>query len=368
MYGFAWIVRKEVLHVVRDRGIWRNALAIPLVQMIILGLIDLNITHAPMVVADHSRTAASRDFVQSLVSTAHFRLVGTVDGREQLRDTIVAGKAVVGVEVPADFARRLLAREEASVLILADGSDAVASTQVLAAANGAALDRSLRNLAESSHSRIARVQTLPHILFNPSSRSANLLLPALIALLPMFSASLLAAFSIVRERERGTFEQLLLTPLQVMSIILGKLVPYLVLGLLQLTLGMLIMSSVFRVPVHGSLSLLLGLALVYLVALLSLSLFVSAFSRSLSDAVQISQLLSLPSILLSGYMFPLYTLHPVLAAIGQLFPATHFISICRAVILRGAGLEHLWSDVLALLLLSAVLLAASMRVFRRTVA
>lgn len=368
MRGFVWVVRKEILHMLRDPGTWRGALAIPLIQMLILGFIDLNIKNIPLLVVDHDRTAESRDFVRSLENTRTFRLVGFVANRRELREAIVSGKATAGVEIPPDYSNRLANREEVGVLVLVDGSDALVSTQGLAAANGLALDRSLRGLVDFNRGVAARVSTLPQVLFNPTSRSANLLLPALIALLPMFSASLLAAFSIVRERERGTLEQLLVTPLNTLSVTLGKLFPYVLLGLVQLVLGMIVMVLLFRVPVHGSLPLLFGLSWVYLVALLSLGLFVSAMARTQSDAVQISQLLTLPSILLSGYMFPLYTLHPALQAIGQVFPATHFISICRAVILRGASLRDLWPDVAALAVLSVVLLAASTRVFRRRIA
>lgn len=366
MTAFAALLLKEFRHMLRNRGTWFGAVAIPLVQMVILGFIDTDVRHVPMAVVDGARTAESRSFLAGLVNSGTFRFIGLAASRDELRRCIVAGRAAVGIEIPPDFSRRLLGGHEAPVRVLIDGSDANVSAQASAATSGLALEESRRLEAAHRRGRTAEIQTAPVILFNPDSRARSFLLPALVALLPMFSASLLAAFSIVRERERGTLERIMVTPARPIIIISGKLVPYVGLGGMQLALGLVIMTGVFRVPINGSLLLLCALSAVYLMALLSIGLFVSAVARTQAEAVQIAQLLSLPSILLSGYIFPVYTLQPVLQWLGKLFPATHFINICRAVIIRGAGVADLWASVGALVLISVVVVAGSTRVFRRT--
>ena len=202
---------------------------------------------------------------------------------------------------------------------------------------------------------------MPHpvMLFNPDSRSANLLIPGLVAILLTFSGTLLAAFSIVRERERGTLEQLMVTPVSPIAVVVGKLVPYLVLAFLQLLLVLGLMTWVFRVPIHGSLPLLLGLSVVYLAALLSLGLLISSRASSQMEAVQGAQMVLLPSIMLSGYIFPLSSLPDFLLPISQILPATHFIAISRGIILRGATFMDLWEHVAALVAIALVLVAAS---------
>ena len=207
----------------------------------------------------------------------------------------------------------------------------------------------------------------PILLFNPDSRSANLLIPGLVAILLTFSGTLLAAFAIVRERERGTLEQLMVTPASPVAVVLGKLLPYLALAFLQLLFVLFLMTVVFRVPIHGDLLLLLGLAVIYLFALLALGLLVSSWARSQMEAIQIAQMFLLPSIMLSGYIFPMSSLPRPLQWIAQVLPATHFIAIARGIIIRGAGFVDLWSNVAALLVIAAILVAGSTRAFHKTI-
>lgn len=354
---------------VRDGGTLRFALMIPAFQLVLFGLIDSNVRHVPTMVYDQSRTQASRALVDDFVNTSLFNVIGYVESRAALREEIVAGHVQVGFEIPPDFARRELAGETAEVLVLIDGSDSSIASQTLSAATGLALSRSLDQLMrEAGRSGRRGPPLLPHpvMLFNPDSRSANLLIPGLVAILLTFSGTLLAAFSIVRERERGTLEQLMVTPVSPIAVVVGKLVPYLVLAFLQLLLILGLMTWAFKVPIHGSLALLLGLSLVYLAALLSLGLLISSRASSQMEAVQGAQLILLPSIMLSGYIFPLSSLPAFLRPVSQILPATHFIAISRGIILRGATFQDLWEHVVALLAIALVLVAASSRAFRKT--
>lgn len=369
MSGFLSVLRKEALQMVRDKGTLMFAAGVPIFQLILFGVIDTNVKHVPTAVLDRSRTEESRQLVRDFAATSTFAVSRHVDSRDELRQEIVAGRASVGLEIPPDFARNRLAGRPADFLVLIDGSDSNVSSQTLGAANGVALSKSLDELSRKAGQKGGEMslRPFPQILFNPDSRSANLLIPGLVAILLTFSGTMLASFSIVRERERGTLEQLMVTPASPVAVVLGKLLPYLLLGFLQLVAILFLMTTVFRVPIHGSLPLLLALSTVYLFALLALGLMVSAQSKTQMEAMQRAQGLLLPSVFLSGYVFPLSALPAPLRLISKLLPATHFIAISRGIVIRGATFLDLWPNVAALVLLSLFLVARSTRAFQKTV-
>lgn len=367
MRGFLPVLKKEAVQMIRDRGTLQFALLVPAFQLVLFGLIDTNVKHVRTVVFDQSRTQESRQLLNDFVNTSYFDIVAYAPSRAALKEFIVAGRASTGVEIPPDYGRRRLNGEPADVLVLIDGSDSSISAQALAAANGVAFARSFTELARRAGAKDLPIRTHPLLLFNPDSRSANLLIPGLVAILLTFSGTLLAAFAIVRERERGTLEQLMVTPASPVAVVLGKLLPYLVLAFAQLLFVLFLMTVVFRVPIHGSLLLLLGLSVIYIFALLSLGLLVSSRAGSQMEAIQLAQMFLLPSIMLSGYIFPLSSLPAPLRVFAQLLPATHFISISRGIIIRGAVFADLWRDVAALLVIAAILVAASTRAFHKTI-
>jgi ABC-2 type transport system permease protein len=365
--GFFPVLKKEAVQMLRDRGTLGFALLIPAFQLVMFGLIDTNVKHVRTVVFDQSRTQASRELATDFVNTSYFDIVEQAPSRAALREAIVAGRASVGVEIPPDYGRRRVNGQPADILVLIDGSDSSLSGQALAAANGMTLARSLTELAARAGVKDLAIRTHPILLFNPDSRSANLLIPGLVAILLTFSGTLLAAFAIVRERERGTLEQLMVTPASPVAVVLGKLLPYLALAFVQLLFILFLMTVVFRVPIHGNLGLLLGLSIVYLFALLALGLLVSSWARTQMEAIQIAQMFLLPSIMLSGYIFPLSSLPGPLRVFAQVLPATHFIAIARGIIIRGATFGDLWHNVAALLAIALVLLAGSTRAFHKTI-
>lgn len=367
MRGFLPVLKKESMQMLRDRGTLQFAMLVPALQLVLFGLIDTNVRHVRTAVFDQSRTQESRELLTDFVNTSYFDIVAYAPSHAALKELIVAGRASVGVEIPPDYARRRLNAQPADVLVLVDGSDSTISSAALAAANGLALSRSLTEIAQRAGVSDLPIQLHPLFLFNPDSRSANLLIPGLVAILLTFSGTLLAAFAIVRERERGTLEQLMVTPASPVAVVLGKLLPYLGLAFAQLLFVLFLMVFVFLVPIHGSLLLLLGLSTIYLFALLALGLLVSSWARTQMEAIQIAQMFLLPSIMLSGYIFPLSSLPAPLRVVSQILPATHFIAIARGIIIRGAGFADLWRDVAALLAIAAVLVAGSTRAFHKTI-
>ncbi|HJT15873.1 MAG TPA: ABC transporter permease [Thermoanaerobaculia bacterium] len=366
MNGFWAILRKEVVQMLRDRGTLQFAVGVPVLQLVLFGVIDMNARHIPTAVLDQSRTQESRQLIDEFEATSYMRVVTMVHSRKDLEHEIVSGDAQIAIEIPPDFARNLAAHRDADVLVLIDGSDTSVASQALAAANGVLVRRGINELvAQPNHPPI--VEAHPIMMFNPDMRSANLLIPGLIAILLTFSGTILSAFAIVKERERGTLEQLMVTPVSPTAVVIGKILPYLGLAYVQLILVLLVMTLVFKVPIHGSTTLLLSLASVYLFALLSLGLLISSRASSQMEEIKMAQGFLLPSIMLSGYIFPIASLPVALQWIARFLPATHFINISRAIIIRGASFFDFWPHVVALMIISAVLIAASARAFKKTV-
>jgi ABC-2 type transport system permease protein len=312
-----------------------------------------------------SHSQESRRLLEQFTNTTYLDVAHVARSRAELEREIVAGRAQVGIEIPPDYARNLALGRSANVLVLIDGSDSSVATQALAAANGVVLQNALVKLLAKAQMRELPVDAHPVMLFNPDMRSANLLIPGLIAILLTFSGTILSAFAIVKERERGTLEQLMVTPVSPLAVVIGKILPYMALAYVELAIVLVLMRVIFRVPIYGSLTLLLLLASVYLLALLSFGLLISSRAKSQMEAMQKAMGIMLPSILLSGYVFPIGALPKPLQLFAQLLPATHFIRISRAIIIRGASFADLWPSVAALLAISAVLIAASARAFQR---
>ena len=366
MKGFGAIFRNELTQMARDRMTLMFAFFVPVLELILFGVIDMNAKNIPTVVLDLSRTQESRRLVEQFGATGYLRVIDHVGSRAELQQTIVSGRAQVAVEIPPDYARDLASGRQADVLVVIDGSDSTVANQALAAANGVVMQKAVRELIEAA-GRPPSVEARPIMLFNPDMRSANLLIPGLIAILLTFSGTILSAFAIVRERERGTLEQLMVTPVSPLAVVLGKIVPYMFVAYGTLIVVLLLMRFLFRVPFNGSVTLLLSLSAVYLLALLSFGLLISSRAVSQMEAMQMAMGIMLPSVLLSGYVFPLASLPPPLRLVSYVLPATHFIRIARGIVIRGATFADLWQPVFALLAISLVLIAASARSFRKTV-
>ena len=366
MNGFTAIFRKELTQMLRDRAMVMFALAVPVFELVLFGVIDMNAKHIPTIVFDQSNSQESRLLIDQFETTNLLDIVLYAHSRADLQKAIVSGRAQVAVEIPPDYARNLAARKQADVLIMIDGSDSSIATQALSAANGVILQRNLEKLLAAG-SLGPPIEPHPVMLFNPDMRSANLLIPGLIAILLTFSGTILSAFAIVKERERGTLEQLMVTPVSPLAVVVGKLLPYLGLAYLQLIIIVFLMNVLFRVPINGSLTLLMLLSPIYLMSLLSLGLLVSSRAKTQMEAMQMAMGFMLPSVLLSGYIFPIASLPLPLRAISHILPATYYIKIARGIVIRGAHFIDLWQPVTALIAISLVLIAASARAFKKTV-
>jgi ABC-2 type transport system permease protein len=364
--GFGAVFYKETLHVRRDAGTLFFSLTMPLLQLFLLGFgVDTNIRQINTVIYNADGRRESRELIDRLRNSDTFHVIRYVQNDGDLNDEIVSGRTRVGVKVPVDYSDRLLHQMGAQVLVLIDGSDSSVAGQAINVTTAIGLDESLRRVLADRNAMA--VDMRPKLLFNPDSRSPNFFLPGLTAIMLLNVTTFLTAFSIVREKERGTLEQLFVTPVRPFGLLLGKLLPYLGIGFFELCLILFFMRFVFRVPIHGSVLLLAFLSLPYLFAALSLGILISSKAASQAEAMQLAFLPILPSVFFSGYIFPRETMPAIFKPISYLVPATYFINITRGVILRGAGISHLWTDGLALFVIGSFLLIIAARRFRNKV-
>lgn len=357
-YGLWPVCRKEFTHISRDPMTLFFALAIPLLQLFLLGYaVDTNVRQIPTVVMDESRTQASRHFVEKLAASDVFRITRAVESNDALYGEMRAGRARVGVKIPYDYARQLDRGTTATVLVLVDGSDSSLAGQAVNTSTGVAIQLSLEQLLGS---RPMPVEIRPSVLFNPATRSANFFVPGLIAILLQMMVILMIALSIVRERERGTLEQLTMTPVAPLGLMVGKMIPYGALAFGELCVILMIMRLVFQVPIHGNVLLLLAMAVPFLITVMGVGLLISTKAQTQAEAFQLAMGTILPSIFLSGYIFLIETMPPFFRALSRFIPTTYFIQILRGIILRGGGFSDLWVDAAVLMLMGclAIVLAA----------
>src|SRR6202045_2529476 len=364
--GFGAVFYKEVLHVRRDSATLFFSLFIPLIQMFVLGFgIDTNVRQVHTVVFNGDGRRKSRELIDRVKNSHTFNIIDYVTNDRDLNDDIVSGRARVGIKIPVEYSDRLIHNMSSQVLVLIDGSDSSVAGQAINVTTAIGLDESLRRVL-TDRATFA-VDMRPKLLFNPDSRSPNFLLPGLTAILLLNVTTFLTAFAIVREKERGTLEQLFVTPVRPFGLLLGKLLPYFFIGFTELCLIVTCMRFILQVPIHGSVVLLAFLSLPFMFVSLSLGILISSKAGTQGEAMQLAFVTILPSIFFSGYIFPRETMPIFFRVISYFVPASYFINITRGIILRGAGIQHLWIDGLALSAMGTFLLIAAARRFQNKV-
>lgn len=367
--GMIPVLRKEAIHIRRDPMALFFTVLIPVLQMFMIGFaINTNVRNMPTAVYDGARTQESRRLLNRFINTDDFEITSYVDSETRLNEEIIAGRAKVGIKIPPDYSRRLLAGDTASILILVDGSESSVAGEALNVANAIALRESIeRAMSVSAVRQTLPVEVRPKVLFNPDSRSANFLIPGMLAVLIQIMTVMLTALAIVRERERGTLEQLYMTPVRPLGLMIGKIIPYAVVAFGELSLMLVFMRWFFKVPIQGNILLLLLLTIPFIVTMLGLGLLISTRAQSQQEAMQAAFGTMMPSIFLSGYIFPINTMPKFFQIISGLIPTTYLIDIFRAIILRGAGFSSLWKQTLILSVMGVILITVSSIRFRKKV-
>jgi len=353
--GFQAILRKEFITVLRDRTTLFFMFFPPLLQIIAFGFaLDTDVKHMAMVVYNEDRTAESRQLVDAFINTQTFRVVREVRSLEELSGMVRRGKAYAGLQIPPGFARNLRAGHKTTVQVIVDGSNSTTALQALNTAMGVAFQQSLAVLFGETGRRELPVEIRPQVLYNPAMRAPNFFVPGVIGTALQIATVFAVAMAVVRERERGTLENLLVSPMSRWGLMLGKLVPYLCISMTMALFLFTILRWVFFVPIAGSLVALFLSALVYIFALASLGLLVSTKARTQNEAMQMSMTVMLPSIFFSGFIFPRETMPWIFYAISTLLPITYFIELMRGIILRGASIVEFWRHLLILAVMGAV--------------
>ncbi len=287
--------RKEFIQMRRDRLTLMIMTALPVAQLLLFGFaIQTDVRHLPTLVLDQSRTPESRDLVRAFENTGNFRIVGFVDERPELDRAIARGDAQAGIIVPYDYPRRLARREAATVQVVVDAADPLSSQSAIAAAAGVAQVRNLAILSAAAGRTSIPIDARVRPLYNPGLRSPNYIVPGLVGVILTLTMVLVTAMAVVRERERGTLEQLIVTPITRTELMLGKIAPYVGVGLFQMTAVLIIGRYVFDVPLTGNVLLLYAIALLFIIASLALGLVISTLVRTQQQAMQVSFFFVLP--------------------------------------------------------------------------
>jgi ABC-2 type transport system permease protein len=361
---------KEFIQMRRDRLTLGMILLLPAFQLLLFGYaIQTDVRNLPMVVLDESRSAESRALTETLENTDVFRVVGTVADAAGVRAAIEGGRAASALVIPPDYHRRIARGVPAHAQLIVDAADpqssaaALSGAQLAAQARGVALTR--ERLGAGALEAPVDLRVRPW--YNPAQRSAVFIVPGVIGVLLTITMTLITSTAIVRERERGTLEQLIVTPIDKPSLMLGKLIPFVVVGYVQMTVVLGLGALIFDIPIVGSLPLLYLLTAAFIVASLGIGLLISTVARTQAQAMQLSFFFMLPNILLSGYIFPRDAMPEPAQWIGLLLPLTFYLDVLRGVLLKGIGIGFLWQDSLVLLAFALVLVSVSVRRFSKTI-
>ncbi|MCI0536687.1 MAG: ABC transporter permease [Verrucomicrobiales bacterium] len=367
--GFNAILYKEFIVVFRDPLTLFFMLFPPLIEMIAFGYaLDNDVKHMAMVVLNEDRTVESRKLIENFVNTETFRVVAEVSNVEQMTALIRQGKAYVGLQIPPDFTRERRAGRSGRVQVLIDGSNSTTALQALNTAMGVSLRDSLAALLRETGRSHVPIEIRPQMLYNPDMRSPNFFVPGVIGVVLQIATTFATAMSIVRERERGTLENLLVSPMSRWGLMLGKLLPYLCIGMAMAVFLFAIMRFLFHVPIAGSLAALALSTFIYVFALLSLGLLLSTRAENQMQALQMTMIFIMPSVFFSGFIFPRETMPWIFYAIGSALPTTYYIALLRAIILRGADLADFWSHLGILTAMGFALFAVCALRFKRKIA
>jgi ABC-2 type transport system permease protein len=360
------MLRKEFIQMRRDRGTLGMMIGIPAIQIVMFGYaIQTEVRHLPTIVLDQSRSPESRRFIQAMLNTGNFDLGGTAASREEIAQRIAGGEARAAIIIPPDFQRDIKRGRTAQAQIIVDAADPLASA---AAISGAGLAGAIRSQAlAAARGAGGGIEVRVRPWYNPTSRSAVYIVPGIIGVLLSITMIVIASIALVRERERGTLEQLVVTPIGKTSLMLGKIIPFLLVGYVQITVILLLGRLLFDVPIRGSVATLYLVALPFVVANLAIGLFVSTVVSTQAQAMQLGFLLLLPNILLSGFMFPREAMPEPAQWIGAALPLTYFLEVMRGILLKGTGLRLLWPEALALVGFSVGLIGLSVARFRKSV-
>ncbi|WP_434511715.1 ABC transporter permease [Desulfitobacterium sp. AusDCA] len=369
---FVSILKKEIIQIRRDRASLAIAVGMPVIMLLLFGYaVNTDVEHLPTVVWDQSQSTSSREIIQAFKNTNYLDPDYYVQGYREVEDKLDSGHARVAIVIPPNYGKNLNGGEQATVQVLMDGSDPTVARAATSAVQLLGLNKSLQIQNErlqeqgSTGSSSMPINVETRVWYNPDMKSTVFNIPGLIGLILQNVIAMLTAFSMVREKERGTMEQLVVTPVRSLELLLGKLVPFILIGFISLSLILVVGIFWFKVYPKGSIILLVLLSTIFIFTVLAIGLLISTVSKTQLQAMQMTFLLILPSILLSGFVFPRESMPKFLQFLGGLLPLTYFLEIVRGIFLKGIGLKYLWQDAAALCVFAVLLIALAAKKFKK---
>lgn len=361
------LLKKEFIQMRRDRLTFAIMIMIPIIQLTIFGYaINTEVKHLPTALYDLSKSMQSNAFVQELEASGYYRLTREVNSIEAIHESIRKGESKVGLVFPPDFVKKLNRGEEAKVAVIVDASDSMSAGSAISTAQMMALIQTMKMRAAAGGAQ-PTLSVYVNPLYNPDFISSHYTVPGILGIILTITMMMITAISIVREKEFGTLEQLLVTPLRPLELMVGKIIPYVVIGFFQITFALGLGIILFDVPVHGDLVLLYLLSTLFVLVSLSAGILISTMAKNQLQAIQISFFLILPSILLSGFMFPREAMPKLFYWLSDLIPLTYFLEIIRGILLKGVGIEYLYYPTFILMLMVVIMLSLSLIAFHRRV-
>jgi len=366
------IIIKEFRQIRRDKRVLAILTLVPAIQLLLNGYaMNFDVQHIRMAVYDEERSAGSREFVQSFVTSGYFDYVDMLSSPAEASVLLDDSKVKCALIIAHDFSSKLASGESADVQVLVDGMDATNATTIVGYVQAVALQYSqkiaLREMAKIGRGNYIPVQFDARVWYNPELRSSKFLVPGLIGFILAVTGVIATSLSIVKEKERNTIEQITVSPVTSAQLIVGKMIPYALISLVAATLVLIAAYFMFDVVIKGSIVLLFFATLLFLVAVLSIGLFVSTISDSQQVAFQLASLMSmLPTIMLSGFMFPIRSMPSWLQVLSNITPARYYLVILRSIILKGVGISAFWEQLVYLSIFTSVMLFFSVRRFKKS--
>lgn len=370
MHRIYAILYKEFKQIRRDTTMLRLLILLPIIQILIFGLaINTEVKHIPTVVFDQCRQQESRELIDVLVATDYYDVIYYASSIKEVNEKINSGEAIVGIIFPPDMVKKFKHGDNVPIQLIVDASDNMSASSAINVAqlaiNKKAEQMQVSSLSYNQNLVVGKYDLRIRAWYNPDFISANYIIPSIIGIVLMMTLIMVASISIVREKEEGTLEQLLISPLKPIELIIGKIVPYICVGYIQMIIAICVGYFGFNIPIKGSLILFILLTTIFMLAILSLGILISTVAQNQMQAMQLSFFVLLPSILLSGFMFPRVAMPDFFYYISMILPMTHYVEISRGIFLKEIGLEYLYQPTLFLIFFTIIVLSLSIWRFKK---
>lgn len=368
------IIRKEFIQIRRDPRTVALILAMPIMQLLLFGYgVSSTVDHVSTAVLNLDNSKQSQEILQSFANSQYFDLNFFVNSVDEIRELVDRGDAKAGIIIPPDYSVNIAKGQTAQIQLLVDGTDPTTAQVILSSAGSVTQVYSTEIISEKI-GRITQGRKLsgildlrPRVWYNPDMESVYFNIPGLIGIILQNITLMLTSFALVRERERGTLEQLIVTPITRIELMIGKIIPYVIIGFVDLVLAVGIGTLWFRVPITGSLMLLFGISIMFLLGALGIGLLISTISHTQLQAMQLSMFLIMPNILLSGFMFPRDAMPSFVYMISNFIPLTYFLKVLRGIILKGIGIQYLWTEFIILVFFGIGFLVLAANKFQKKI-